>query len=96
MELLRTMEEEMIKDIMAKKEAIILERIYLRTDIKDFEGIIKDSQRLFPKLKMVCKGEDEYVYYNDGSENGLLIVVFKLSHNIDFDNYSATLTIKYE
>ena len=97
MTLLEDLTRQMIDELDKKREAIMNQRIVERTNVKDYEGIFAESQKLFPRLKVVADSlhQTQKVYWNDGSEKGLLLVEFFYKYEINYENPSATMQFQY-
>lgn len=97
MTLLEDLTRQMINELDQKREAIMNQRIVERTNIKDYEGIIKESQRMFPRIKVIADSlhQTQKVYWNDGSEKGLLLVEFFYKYEINYEKYSANMQFQY-
>ena len=83
-----------VKELQRKKESIIKERL------KEIVGIEIDAEeeqkRRFKRFAIEYKGNEETIYFNDGSINGKRIVTFVKKDNlIDFDNDKFKLNTYY-
>lgn len=80
----------LVKDIQAKKEALV------QGKIKELVGevdLIKESKRVFPRIACVMhEDQSEHYYWNDGSEEGLRLISFYPDSMAD---YIAAQTADY-
>lgn len=78
----------MAQDINAKKELVI------RQKLKEIVGIeidvIEEERRRFKRLSIEYKGNEQTIYFNDGSLEGKRIVTF-IKKEIPFDAENFTL-----
>jgi len=97
MTLLEDLTKQMIEELDRKREAIINQRIVERTNVKDYLGILNESQRTFPRIKVIADSlhQTQKVYWNDGREKGLLLVEFFYKYEINYENPSATMQFQY-
>lgn len=79
------------RGINSEKEKLIKERIKSLTG-EDID-IIAEVKRLFPRICRILKDNSELFFWNDGSENGkLLITFYPLKEHID--PYTEIGTVK--
>ena len=87
--------EKIIADITAKKENLIKQALfdYLGFDL----DILAESQKRFPSLTCVIKGDEESYYWNNGTKEGKRIITFVsvTNHVLSADLPSITPEIKY-
>ena len=84
----------LISDILTKRNKIIIERL------KEIVGIdldIKDeANRRFKRLAIEYKGNEEIIYFNDGSEQGKRIVTFvKKDNPLIFETDRCKMSVDY-
>ena len=91
------LQDEIISKIVAeineKKELIIKERLK-QLDIEIDYG--KESERRFKLFLCEIKGDEETIYYNDGTITGFRIVTFVQKHKpIDFNEPNIGTELSY-
>lgn len=84
----------MMNDIHEKREKIIAKRL---KEIIGIElNIEEESKRRFKRLGMEINGNEETIYFNDGSINGVRIVTFvKKESPISFETERSLTTVEY-
>lgn len=91
--LMQEVTDKMVKELHEKRETII------RAKLKEIIGIeidIKEEQkRRFKRLSIEYKGNEEIIYFNDGSIEGKRIVTF-VQKDIPFDFNSNEFQISTE
>ena len=79
------------QDIIDKKEFVIKQKL------KEIVGVeldvIEEEKRRFKRLSIELKGNEETIYFNDGSLNGIRIVTF-VRKEVPFD--INTFSLGYE
>lgn len=78
---LQKMTEAIIRDLQQKREKLIIDRLKELGITLDYEV---EQRRRFKSLAREYKGEEETIYYNDGSEQGLRVITF-VTKQIPFD-----------
>ena len=84
----------MMNDIHEKREKIIAKRLkeILGIDL----NIEEESKRRFKRLGMEINGNEETIYFNDGSINGIRIVTFvKKESPISFEIDRCQINVEY-
>jgi hypothetical protein len=88
--------DKMVKDLQQKRETIIREKL---KEIVGIEIDIEEEQkRRFKRLSIEYKGNEETIYFNDGSINGKRIVTFvqnDMMPNLKDATYKITQTYSY-
>ena len=84
----------LINDIHEKRNKVIFERL------KEIIGIDLDikaeANRRFKRLAIEYKGNEETIYYNDGSEQGKRIVTFvKKDNPLTFETDRCQMSVEY-
>jgi hypothetical protein len=84
----------LISDIYEKRNKVITERL------KEIVGIDLDikaeANRRFKRLAIECKGNEETIYFNDGSEQGKRIVTFvKKDNPLTFETDRCQMSVEY-
>ena len=92
--LMQKVTKDMVKDIQKKREAVIREKL------KEIVGIdidIEEEQkRRFKRLAIEYKGNEETIYFNDGSIEGKRIVTFVRNEQpINFDSNNFKMSVNY-
>ena len=92
--LMQEVTEKMVKELQEKRETIIKEKL---KEIVGIEIDIEEEQkRRFKRLQIEYKGNEEIIYFNDGSINGKRIVTFVKKENpINFNNDKFELSSEY-
>jgi hypothetical protein len=93
----------LMKNILQKKEYLLLQRIKERVpgyECASAIDFIKESKRRFPRFTHVKESAiSESWYFNDGSEEGLLLITFTEQVPV-FEHrcteYTATITFTYQ
>jgi len=64
---------------------------------KSFISIENELSRMFPRLKGIrdSVSRTERYYWNDGSENGLLLITFFEDDDLDFQTNKFSIGFKY-
>ena len=84
----------LINDIHEKRNKIITERL------KEVVGIDLDikgeATRIFKRFAIEYKGNEEIIYFNDGSEQGKRIVTFvKKDNPLTFETDRCQISVEY-
>ena len=88
---------QVIENIELKKLSIILQRIKERFDI-DFD-IEQESKNRFKKLQKEMSIDHEHIYFDDGSEQGHLLVSFEYfsaDRNFDYETLDLSIGFNYK
>lgn len=87
--------------LQKQKEELILLRIKERVG-EDID-LMQEIPKRFPRIVVVCNnlGQEENWYWNDGSDNGLLLITFFQDFDSFFDqdivnkNFKMGISLKY-
>lgn len=84
----------LIKDFEKKRMELIQNRL---SELGISLDIAEEAKRKFKRFVYEIKGNEETLYYNDGSENGLRIITFvRIQNPVSFDSNMAKLSIEYK
>jgi len=83
--------EKAIIEIYSKKEKILIEKIKKIYPNFDFES---EKRNRFKNIAVICEGNVETYFYNDGSINGIRIVTFKAAQDISLIETGISFIIK--
>lgn len=84
----------MMKDIHEKREKVIAKRLKEMVGID--LNIEEEAKRRFKRLGMEINGNEETIYFNDGSINGIRIVTFvKKESPISFEIDRCQINVEY-
>ena len=79
--------------INKQKELVIRQKLKEKTGLEI--DIIEETKRRFKRIVVVYQNNEESVYFNDGSVDGLRVVTFvKTSTPLDFN--VGNFTVRYE
>lgn len=83
----------LVSDITKKKDAVILERLKelgIDLDMK------KEQSRRFKRFVSETRGEEETIYYNNGSEYGQRVITFITKQKpFDRNDFSISYEVAY-
>lgn len=82
--------KKLLEDIQKKREELIYKHLEILGVSIDIE---QEQRRRFKSLSIEFKDDEETIYYNDGSENGLRVITF-VTKQQPFD--PEKLTIGYD
>jgi hypothetical protein len=84
----------LINDIHEKRNKVITER--LREIVGIDLDIKSEANRRFKRLAIEYKGNEETIYFNDGSEQGKRIVTFvKKDNPLTFETDRCQMSVEY-
>ena len=88
---------QLVDSIESRKMSIILQRIKERFDI-DFD-IEKDNSSRFKQISIEYTMDHEHIYFDDGSEQGHLLVSFEYfsaDRNFDYETLDLSIGFNYK
>ena len=93
-DLMRETTAKLVRDICEKREKVIAERL------KQIIGIDLDikaeANRRFKRFAIEYKGNEEIIYFNDGSEQGIKVVTFVSKENPpSITNNKCQMSVEY-
>jgi hypothetical protein len=86
--------DEMVKNFNAKKDVLIRSKI---KEVLGFEIDLELEQlKRFKSLCIEYKGDEETIYYNDGSVSGKRIITFvKIENPINYNTNTFSMSTEY-
>ena len=80
-----------LKELFSRKNEIIHEALK-KHDLK--LNIEAESKRRFKNFTYLRRGDEETLWYNDGSDEGLRIVTIKFETTFDFSDLNAKVNME--
>lgn len=80
-----------------EKERLVFERCCERIETGEPIDFSKEMLRRFPRIKMeIHRDGSEHYYWNDGSEDGLHLISFYYTQDIDMIDYKVNFGFTYK